>query len=114
MELTGSAGRVLGMEPPFKLGGVGETKPANPEVQGYCDTVKSKFLEQSGLNVTEFKADSYRDQVVAGMYYYIKVWLGGDKYCHIKVYNPLPHTGGKPELQGYKLDKSKEESIGFF
>ena len=40
-----------------------------------------------------FEPVSYTTQVVAGTVYKSKVHVGGGHYIHIKVFQPLPHTG---------------------
>ena len=51
-------------------------------------------------------------QVVAGTNYFVKVRIsasGGDmpptEYVQLKIFKPLPHTGGQPELLGMKRDE---------
>ncbi|XP_056416205.1 cystatin-A1-like [Hyla sarda] len=100
--------------PPSLVGGIGAEKVADPEIQAACDSIKSEFLKQSGVNAAEFKAMKYKSQVVAGTNYFVRVWLGGDQFCHVKIYKPLPHTGEKPSLAGFHLGSTERDPITYF
>ncbi|XP_056415953.1 cystatin-A-like [Hyla sarda] len=101
-------------EPPYLPGGVGPEEAANPDIQSVCDAVKPDFLKRSAVNATKFKAVKYKSQTVAGYNYFIKVWLGGTQYCHLRIYKPLPHTGGKPRLDSYQMGKTEHDAITHF
>ncbi|KAM3932871.1 cystatin-A1-like [Leptodactylus fuscus] len=96
------------------IGGLGEEHQANAEIQGYCRSVRARFLKQSQTNARKFKAITYRSQVVAGTNYFVKVWLGGDEYCHLRIFKPLPYTGLRPSLSNFQCGKTKEEAIEYF
>ncbi|KAM3935837.1 cystatin-A-like [Leptodactylus fuscus] len=97
--------------PPILPGGLGAEHSATREIQDYCNLVKPEFLRKTALNVSKFEAISYKSQVVAGTNYYVKVDLGGGQYCHLRIFVPLPHTGGKPSLNNYQLGRSREDPI---
>ncbi|XP_069801085.1 cystatin-A1-like [Dendropsophus ebraccatus] len=101
----------LTMESKVLLGGMGAEKPAIPEIQAVCDSVKTEFLKRCGVNAAKFEAVKYRQQVVAGMNYLVKVWLGGDEYCHVLIHEPLPCTGEKPSLGRYQLGKTEQDAM---
>ncbi|XP_044141805.1 cystatin-B-like [Bufo gargarizans] len=101
-------------EPPFMCGGVGAEEPANPEVQALCDVVKPEFQVKSGVNAAKFKAVSFKSQTVAGRNFFVKVDLGGGQFCHVRIFEPMPHTGEKASLSGFKLGKKKEDALGYF
>ncbi|XP_056416206.1 leukocyte cysteine proteinase inhibitor 1-like [Hyla sarda] len=101
----------LRMDSKILVGGVGAERPATLEIQIICDSVKPAFEAQSGVNATEFNVIKYASQVVAGTNYYMKVCLGGDKYCHLRIYDPLPFTGEPPRLDGYQLEKTEKDPI---
>lgn len=50
-----------------------QDKPADAEIQGLVDKVKSEVTGKMNANFNEFQAVSYRTQVVAGTNYFIKV-----------------------------------------
>ncbi|XP_044140075.1 cystatin-B-like [Bufo gargarizans] len=97
-----------------RVGGVGKEKPATPEIQELCDSVKHQFEVKSGVNAVIFKAISFKTQIVAGMMYYVKVDVGGGQFCHLKIFKPLPHTEEKASLSGYQCGKKKEDPISYF
>ena len=49
---------------------------------------------------------SYKQQVVAGMKYKVKISVG-DEYWHCDILKPLPHTGQPPFVLEGTLLKSK-------
>ncbi|XP_055013558.1 uncharacterized protein LOC129410139 [Boleophthalmus pectinirostris] len=80
--------------PPQELivGGIGESQPADPEVQAICDSVKRDVEEKRGEKYETFEAISYRTQVVAGTNYTVKVHIGENKHLELVVFVGLPHT----------------------
>ncbi|KAG9281532.1 cystatin-B-like [Astyanax mexicanus] len=95
-------------------GGMGEEKPATPEIQNICDTVKSDAEKKSGQNFGVFVAKSFTTQVVAGTNYFIKVHVGGEEYVHLRVFKSLPHAGEKLQVHGVKTSKTHNEPISYF
>ncbi|XP_056416207.1 cystatin-B-like [Hyla sarda] len=93
---------------------VGEEKPADEKVQALCDKVKPDFEHKSGIKAEEFKAVRYASKVVHGMDHFVKVWLGKDHFCHLKIHEPPHHTGEKPALHDYQLNKTKHDHIHHF
>ncbi|KAM4044436.1 leukocyte cysteine proteinase inhibitor 1-like [Anomaloglossus baeobatrachus] len=94
-------------------GGFGEQKPATAEVQDACDKVKPQFVKETGANAAKFKALFYKSQVVAGINYLVKVDTGCHFY-HLKIYVPLPHTGGAPQLKGWQGGKTRTDALTSF
>ncbi|XP_071989363.1 cystatin-A1-like isoform X2 [Engystomops pustulosus] len=94
-------------------GGQSPEKPRDKEVQDICDSVKAQFMEQSKVNTSIFYVVSYKTQVVAGINYFVKVWLGGIQYAHLRIYKPLPYTGLKPSLDGFQLGKRRRDPIDY-
>ncbi len=45
---------------------------------------------------------------------YFQVDVGGGKYVHLRVYQPLPHTGKPAELAGIEEDKTADDEIKYF
>ncbi|KAM9332630.1 cystatin-A-like [Pholidichthys leucotaenia] len=89
------------------LGGFGEVKPADEEIDKICEKVKDEALKSIG-NAQEFKPVEYRSQVVAGTNYIIKVHTGGETYVHLKVFEDLR---GGVDLCGIQTGKKKEDQI---
>ena len=61
-----------------------------------------------------------KDYLILIQYYkknydlYWQVDVGGGKYVHLRVYQPLPHTGLPPELSGIQLNKTADDEITYF
>ncbi|XP_072469918.1 cystatin-A1-like [Notamacropus eugenii] len=95
-------------------GGLSETKPATRETQEIVDEVKSQFEEKSNEKYEHFEAVEYKSQVVAGIVYYVKVNLGNDRYAHLKMFKPLPHTHEPTKLMDYQTGKTKDDEVNYF
>lgn len=91
-------------------GAFGHANEANEEVQNIINQVRGEVEGQAG-DLGEYRAVSYRSQVVAGMNYLVKVHLSGNHYCHVKVYVPLPYTGNPPSLSELETGKSLDDSL---
>ncbi|XP_041437330.1 cystatin-A-like [Xenopus laevis] len=92
-------------------GGLTATQKANAEVQNICDHVKAQFIQESGVNVSVFKAIEYREQVVAGTNYFIKVHITGHDYVHLRVYRSVENSF---ELTSYQLNKKRKDELIYF
>lgn len=84
-----------------------------------CGGLKDQALEKaqaSGWNglFSEFTAVSFTSQVVAGTNYFVKVKVGDGKYCHLRVHQPLPHTGQPPAIHSVQMDKAEGDAIEYF
>ncbi|XP_020841509.1 cystatin-A1-like [Phascolarctos cinereus] len=96
------------------LGGLDETQPATPEIQKIVDEVKPQLEKKSNEKYDSFEAVNYRTQTVAGTIYYVKVHVGGDRYIHLKIYEPLPQENKPVELSDYQTGKAKNDDVGSF
>eukprot|EP00438_Fugacium_kawagutii_P004914 Skav217253 [mRNA] locus=scaffold47:408724:423566:+ [translate_table: standard] len=100
-------------------GATGSASEANEEIKAMCTALKDKALEKAqagGWNglFTEFTAMSYSSQVVAGTNYFVKVKVGDGKFCHVRIHQPLPHTGQPPAVHSLQMDKAEEDAIEYF
>ncbi|XP_055013559.1 cystatin-A1-like, partial [Boleophthalmus pectinirostris] len=73
-----------------------------------CDSVKSEVEKLTGENYKIFRALSYKKQLVAGMNYFIEVFIGGDKYLEVDVFVGLPHISTGPVVTGVGRSRKKE------
>ncbi len=99
-------------------GGVGESKPANQEVQELTESVKDSLStllsSEKRSKLHPYKAVSYRSQVVAGINYFIKVEIdGGKEYLHLRVHKPLGE-GAKPALTRHQESHSAHSDLTYF
>ncbi|OLP89372.1 Leukocyte cysteine proteinase inhibitor 1 [Symbiodinium microadriaticum] len=52
--------------------------------------------------------------VVAGRTYIVKVQVGGDRFVHLRIFEPLPHTKTKPEVVAIELGHSEDSELSNF
>lgn len=95
-------------------GGTGNQRPADEEIHRMCTSLKSQVEVKAGKNFDTFTAISYKTQVVAGTNFFVKVHVGGDDHIHVRIFRPLPHTGGEPEVHGVQESKSLNDPIEHF
>lgn len=95
-------------------GAAGQEMKATEEVQKIVDEVKSQAEAKAGTTFNEFKAISYRAQVVAGQNYFVKVKVGDSSYIHLRIYQTLPHDGSRLELTAIKTGLSEGDSLDYF
>ncbi|XP_002158618.2 cystatin-A1 [Hydra vulgaris] len=95
-------------------GGTTAMKDATDEVQHIIEKVKDQVLGKVNDALENYKAISFKTQVVAGVNYFIKVDIGNDRYIHLKVFRPLPFDNEKFELHSVQEHKSKEDELKYF
>ncbi|XP_042254836.1 cystatin-B-like isoform X2 [Thunnus maccoyii] len=93
------------------LGGYGPTLDATKEIQKLCDQVKPEVEKETGKNFKEYVAVKYREQIVAGANFLIKVHVGGVQYIHLSVSEALPCNGGAVELNGVQENHTKDDPL---
>ncbi|XP_037549891.1 leukocyte cysteine proteinase inhibitor 1-like [Nematolebias whitei] len=89
-------------------GGLSGIKPAADEIQKICDTVQSEVEDETNKTYSEFKATEYRQQIVEGVFYLIKVHVGGSDFLHIYVFQS-PHLEDKVEIILKRVEQHKDE-----
>ncbi|KAF0986435.1 hypothetical protein HZS_580 [Henneguya salminicola] len=85
-----------------KCGGLSQEKTADAESIQLLKEAYSKIsacCEKKFGSVTSIELISYRTQVVAGIYYFLRILVDGTT-CWIKVYKPLPSVGGELQVIG--------------
>lgn len=98
----------------MKCGGTGDHNPADPEIQGICDSVKGQVEAKTGKSYDTFVAKSYKTQVVAGTNYFVKVHVGGEEHLHLRIFKSLPHAGSNLEVHGCQESKRHDDPIEHF
>ena len=96
------------------MGATGPSQPANQEIQKMVDMVKDCAMERTNMNVNTFTAHSYASQIVAGVNHFIKVDIGGGKFVHLRVHEPLPPNHQNFQLQGVRAGMSEQDPIVCF
>ncbi|XP_044195635.1 leukocyte cysteine proteinase inhibitor 1-like isoform X3 [Thunnus albacares] len=85
-----------------------ETKDATKETQKLCDQVKPEVEKKTGKKFKEYVAVTYREQIVAGTNFLIKVHVGGVQYIHLSVFEALD---GTVELNGVQENHTKDDPL---
>ncbi|XP_043847488.1 cystatin-A1-like, partial [Dromiciops gliroides] len=96
------------------LGGLTEIEAATPEIQEIVDEVKPQYEEKTNEKYEQFQAVSYKQQIVEGRVYYVKVALGNERYSHLKIYRYLPHRNKPLELLKFQTGKTKDDEVTSF
>lgn len=106
---------IIAAEPEIMLGGpvvggTGDEKDGDEELQKICedlkDSIEKKAKEKGWTGtVEELKVLKYKSQVVAGTNYFVKAHINGANFFHLRIFEPLPHTGEKPVLHAIDVEK---------
>ncbi|XP_046855596.1 cystatin-B-like [Xenia sp. Carnegie-2017] len=103
---------------PQIVGGYGPVLPAGAKIQKLINQVRSDAEREAEREVGEkfsvYVAEKYRVQSVAGTNYLIKVYVGGGKYAHLLVFEPLQYPKKPPVLNGIKLNKKYDDPLEVF
>ena len=86
-------------------------KVADQTIQDLIDSVKPSFESQIGQSLSQFKAISYKSQVVAGTNYKIKVQIADSEYVHAAIFKPLPYTGAPPQVKNVEVGKALDDQL---
>ncbi|XP_035981493.1 cystatin-A-like [Fundulus heteroclitus] len=73
-----------------KLGEWSKNKPATDEIQGICSVLRSYVENITKKTYREFRAYEYREQILDGKNYLIRVYVGEEALIDLMVYEPLP------------------------
>jgi cystatin-A/B len=94
-------------------GGHTAIKAITPELQEKVQSIKSLAEAELGETFSRFEATEYRSQVVAGSVYHFKITVSDDDddVVHVKVFEPLPHTGNPMEIMKIKKAKKDDELV---
>ncbi|KAM3593008.1 uncharacterized protein V6R79_003774 [Siganus canaliculatus] len=79
-------------------GGYSDPAPATSRIRAIADQVKAEVEKTIGKNLLDYEAILFRQQVVAGMNYIIKIHVGHDECIHILVFEQLQCYGGNVEF----------------
>ncbi|XP_061179233.1 cystatin-A-like [Saccostrea echinata] len=97
-------------------GGLSRTKPATPEIQGLVNSVRGQIISKLPLGYDReqylpLTARSYKEQIVSGKNYFIKIQTGPMRYIHVRIYKPLI---GFTSVHSVQLQKSLLDPIEYF
>eukprot|EP00066_Takifugu_rubripes_P016899 XP_011606165.1 PREDICTED: cystatin-A isoform X2 [Takifugu rubripes] len=75
-------------------GGLTKTMQATEEIQAKCDQLKHVIEAAEKKAFKVFKAVAYRDQIVCGTNYIVKIFVGQDLFFHVMFVEELRANGG--------------------
>ncbi|XP_053560498.1 cystatin-B-like [Bombina bombina] len=93
------------------MGGYSEVKDATPNEQHLVDLVIPEIERKRGMKFKQHTATTFRNQIVQGTNYLIKIYVGSDEYLHAKIFQSLPCEGEKVTLQDFQSPKTKEDPL---
>mmetsp|Transcript_84916 Transcript_84916/g.193662 ORF Transcript_84916/g.193662 Transcript_84916/m.193662 type:complete len:103 (-) Transcript_84916:42-350(-) len=100
-------------------GGTGPAQAATEEVQKLVDSIrdeaqtKSQAAGRNGI-FGRFEAKNFKTQVVAGTNYFVEVMVSDTEAIHVRLFQPLPHTGESASVAGVKVGMTPGAEIDFF
>lgn len=94
------------------LGGWTESNQLSQEQYQLITSLQPQIEATSGKEFKNgFHPVQIRQQVVAGMNYWVKIQVGESEYIHVKIFVPLPHTGAPAEIKEVTEGHTLEEAI---
>jgi len=95
-----------------------DSKEPEERHQFLANSVRAAVETKQNTKFEMFELVSYHSQVVAGTNYAMKIQVSEavDGFIHIKVFEPLPHTGNPAVLHpdsNIVVGKTREEAIIF-
>ncbi|XP_062612819.1 cystatin-A3-like [Saccostrea cucullata] len=99
-----------------RVGGIGGTKLATPEIQQLVDSVRWQILIRLPLGYNRGQylpliARAYKEQVVSGKNYFIKIQTGPMRFIHVRIYRKW---NGLTSVHGVQLQKSLWDPTEYF
>ncbi|KAI1286657.1 Cystatin-A3 [Halotydeus destructor] len=92
-------------------GGVGEAKEIDETAQSVCDQVRSEVEAKTGRKFTEFQPLSFKQQLVNGVNYFIKVKVDNGEHLHVRAHRAFQ---GDVTLHSVQENKKLEDEITHF
>eukprot|EP00401_Gymnodinium_catenatum_P083338 CAMPEP_0117598002 /NCGR_PEP_ID=MMETSP0784-20121206/75167_1 /TAXON_ID=39447 /ORGANISM="" /LENGTH=95 /DNA_ID=CAMNT_0005400429 /DNA_START=110 /DNA_END=397 /DNA_ORIENTATION=+ len=92
-------------------GGPSEVKDIDAEVKELAVSLKGAVETKLGKTFSKYEPLKYTSQVVAGTNYKVKVACDGDEHVHVKIFQPLPHTGESPSVSECEGSKSLGDAL---
>lgn len=92
-------------------GGFTGNNPITDDLKQLANKLRPKVEQALGKTYSVYEPVSFKSQVVAGTNYKIKVKVDGEKYVHMVVFVPLPHTGNEPNLSSQTEGHSLEDAL---
>jgi cystatin-A/B len=84
---------------------------ATPDVTALATKHKAEAEAKLGATFEQWDVVGFSTQVVAGTNYWMKVKTGEAAYIHMKVFQPLPHTGAESSLSVVQSGKAEADAF---
>ncbi|XP_063058371.1 cystatin-B-like [Engraulis encrasicolus] len=95
-------------------GGLGNVQDVTADIEAFCKEVKSTVEKHANKAYDVYTPKAFREQVVAGSNYFVKVHVGGEEYIHLRLFQDLPCNGGKREVHSLATNKTAADEILYF
>merc|ERR1719188_236549 len=95
------------------LGGFGDVQEVNEEVSAIVMAQQSAVEAMLKQKFATFEPKTFRSQMVAGTNFKVKVHVGDGQFVHVKICQPLPHTGMAPFLSEAEAGKTEADHLEF-
>ncbi|XP_071989370.1 cystatin-A5-like [Engystomops pustulosus] len=82
-----------------------EEPDGNPAIQAIANAVRDEFQEKSKMKVTKFVVIKY---IISEPTYLAAINIGGDQYCHVKIYRSPPE---KPHVIDFQCGKKRSDLL---
>ncbi|XP_038149582.1 leukocyte cysteine proteinase inhibitor 1-like isoform X1 [Cyprinodon tularosa] len=93
-------------------GGWSEIMPVDEEVSMLCKWMQNISEGKTNKSYGEFVAVLYRHQIVAGENDLVKVWVGGNEYVHLMIFqSPLLENTFTIKFLGVEGDHKLEDPL---
>lgn len=87
----------------------------HPELVAALTEHLAVLNSKAGSNASKMHLVSYKTQVVSGTNYFAKLRLDdSDAHIHARIFQGLPHTGGKFEVHDVQKDHTKDSALTYF
>ncbi|XP_061179007.1 cystatin-A-like [Saccostrea echinata] len=98
------------------VGGLGKAKLATKEIQELVDSVRDDIISNLPIGYDRemplpLKARFYREQVVAGTNYFIKIQTGPLRFIHVRIFKDLQ---GVASVSGVQINKLLRDPLEYF
>jgi cystatin-A/B len=76
--------------------------------------VRGEVEANLGRHFSEYHAERYVTQVVAGTNYIVATKVDAAEYLHIKIHKPLPFRNLPPHLMAVRAGKTASDPLEYF
>jgi cystatin-A/B len=93
------------------VGGWNESSELSEDVYNLAVSLKGEAEANLGTQFEQYHPIKVRQQVVSGMNYLVKIQVSETHCIHVKIYQPLPHTGQPPHVTAIEGGKTIDDQL---